>query len=348
MIQALYKLLPEPLRRLRRDLCLNVVSLYWIVSNALFDTSRYAKFSLSFRKSRSRANEAALITFYYHKIEKALALPRPKLGFGASWIVPDFLPLLRSYSSRFGQDEVTATSHKALESYVSFHDVAGAEPSGTLQEVRTYLSSVSGLMPDVAGGVIEIRADHLKARWTIDFADFAAARHSVRVFSDKSVDRQDIHRAVVTAQRAPSVCNRQSWRVYALNDRGSIKQALAFQNGNTGFGDQIPCLLLVTGDTSTMIFTYERNQIWIDGGLFSMALLYALQSLGLATCCLNLCMPWSVEAKLARFYKLPDSERPIMMIAVGHLPDRLLVANSQRQPIDSVLTWADASASSKH
>jgi nitroreductase len=203
-------------------------------------------------------------------------------------------------------------------------------------------------MPDVAGGVIEIRADHLKARWTIDFADFAAARHSVRVFSDKSVDRQDIQRAVVTAQRAPSVCNRQSWRVYALNDRGSIKQALAFQNGNTGFGDQIPCLLLVTGDTSTMIFTYERNQIWIDGGLFSMALLYALQSLGLATCCLNLCMPWSVEAKLARFYKLPDSERPIMMIAVGHLPDRLLVANSQRQPIDSVLTWADASASSKH
>jgi nitroreductase len=346
MFSSVYKLLPESLRRLRRDLSLNLVSLYWIVSNALFDTARYAKFSRSLRKSRSRANEAALITFYYHKIEKGLSLPRPKLGFGASWITPAFLPLLRSYLSRYGQDELTGTSQRALESYVLFHAAADLEASGTAQEVKAYLSSIPGLVPDVAGGVIEIRADLLKPRWTADFADFAAARHSVRVFSDKPVDRKDVQRAVVIAQRAPSVCNRQSWRVYALTNNSSIKKALSFQNGNAGFGDRIPCLLLVTGDTSAMIFTYERNQIWIDGGLFSMALVYALQSLGLATCCLNLCIPWPVEKKLAGFYRLPGSERPIMMIAVGHLPDRLLVANSQRKPVDSVLTWADTSASS--
>jgi nitroreductase len=90
-----------------------------------------------------------------------------------------------------------------------------------------------------------------------------------------------------------------------------------------------------------MLFNYERNQLWIDGGLFSMALLYALQSLGLASCCLNLCIPWTVEKKLAKIYRLPASERPIMMIAVGYLPDSVLVAHSQRKPLNTVLTWSD-------
>jgi nitroreductase len=345
MLRSLYSMLPEPLRRLRHDIRTNCISLYWIVTNAVYDTVKYAKFSLSFKKRPSRVNEAALLTFYYHKIEKGLALPRPKVGFGASWIVPDFLPLLRSYTAKFGLDETVETSHKALEAYLSFHERNRAEAAGIVDAVEAYLRMAPAAREQASGGVIDIEAKLLKSRWTIDFDDFAAARHSVRVFSDKPVDPKDIERAVSTAQRAPSVCNRQAWRVYALTDSAAIRRALAFQNGHAGFGDQIPCLLLVTCDTSAMIFTYERNQVWIDGGLFSMALVYALQSRGLATCCLNLSIPWTVEKKLAACYKLSSSERPIMMIAVGHLPDRLLVANSQRKPLNSVLTWADTSDS---
>jgi len=62
---------------------------------------------------------------------------------------------------------------------------------------------------------------------------------------------------------------------------------------------------------------------------------------GLASCCLNLCLPWNVEKRLAALYQMPPDERPIMMIAVGHLPDQLLVAHSQRKPLSAVLTWAD-------
>ncbi len=339
--RSLYKKLPEPLRRFRHTLQANCASVYWLCSNALFDTAKYARFSASLKKQHSQKNQRALLTFYYHKIEKGLALPSPKPGFGSSWIVSDFLPLLKSYLEKNGTDDVVGSCRKSLEEYVSFH---AHHPEHGVETVQCVLEVLKGLPEtddSVGGGTRSIDVASLMKSWAVDFASFANARHSVRKFGDMPVEPRIIEKAVAVAQRAPSVCNRQSWRVYALVEKQAIQQALKLQSGNSGFGDKIPCLLLVTGDVSTMLFSYERNQVWIDGGLFSMALIYALQSMGLASCCLNLCLPWTVEKKLMALYQMPPDERPVMMIAVGHLPDHLLVAHSQRKPLGAVLTWAD-------
>jgi len=349
MLRSLYQRLPEPIRRFRHDVRANSISLFWVITNAAFDTWKYARFSRSFKKSTSQANDQALLTFYYHKIEKGLALPSPKLGFGVSWISTDFLPLLETYTRVYGADEddIVATCRKALEAYVAFHaSSCPASAVSTVETVKEYLDGSSSVSGDCSGGVKEFDAKTLEASWAMDFGVFASARHSVRVFARKTVNRDLVERAVSIAQKAPSVCNRQAWRVYGLTDPVAIRSALTFQNGNSGFGDQIPCLLLITCDSSAMLFDYERNQIWIDGGLFSMALLYALQSVGLASCCLNLCIPWTVEKRLATLYRLPPSERPIMMIAVGHLPERVVVANSQRKTLNAVLTWSDQTVAS--
>jgi nitroreductase len=75
----------------------------------------------------------------------------------------------------------------------------------------------------------------------------------------------------------------------------------------------------------------ERNQAWIDGGMFAMSFVLALHSLGLGTCCLN----WSVEQKtdiaLRAEAAIPDSEVIIMLLAIGHIPPELNVAASVRQ-----------------
>ena len=342
MLISLYRKLPEPIRRFRHDVRANCVAIFWLVTNAAFDTWKYARFSRSFKKAASRGNDEALLTFYYHRIEKGLALPSPRRGFGSSWIRADFLPLLESYTRLHGVDEIVATCRKVLEAYLSFH-AAGCPLSAeaTFASVREYLQDSPSTSGSCSGGVKEVDAKELEASWEMDFSRFASARYSVRVFAPKAVRHELIERAVSIAQKAPSVCNRQAWRVYGLTHPEAIRSALTCQNGNSGFGDQIPCLLLVTCDTSAMLFNYERNQIWIDGGLFSMALLYALQSVGLASCCLNLCIPWTVEKRLGRLYRLPLNERPIMMIAAGHLPERLIVAHSQRKALSAVMAWSD-------
>ena len=93
----------------------------------------------------------------------------------------------------------------------------------------------------------------------------------------------------------------------------------------------------MTTDTYRFFSVGERNQCWIDGGLFSMSLVYGLHSLGLGSCCLN----WSVEKeadqKLRRITGIPQSEVVIMMIGVGHLPEKLVVARSMRKPLETIL-----------
>ena len=341
MIRTLYKLLPKRVRRFRYDAKFNIACLWWMIADACFDTLRFAKFSGSFRKSDpSRDNLKAWLTFYYHRIEKGLALPAPRKRFGASWIVPGFLPMLERYGSRYGVDGVVGSCRKTLEAYLEFHADPDDEFLPIADAVNRTLASIAGTESGVGGGTRSIEADSIKAEWAKDFGRLARARHSVRNFSAELVDKSLVEQAVSIARHAPSVCNRQAWHVYALTSKERIRQALKYQNGNDGFS-AIPCLLLVTGDVSAMLWYYERNQIWIDGGLFSMSLVYALHSLGLGTCCLNLCLPYTVEKQLSSFYGMRPSERAVMMIAVGHLPGKLKVAYSQRKDCAEVLSWAD-------
>src|SRR3546814_20513526 len=86
--------------------------------------------------------------------------------------------------------------------------------------------------------------------------------------------------AVELALHSPSVCNRQASYVYCLQSREIIDRALSLQNGNRGFGHEIPCLLILCTDLSAFDTAGERYQHWIDGGMFSMSLVWALHALG--------------------------------------------------------------------
>jgi nitroreductase len=123
-----------------------------------------------------------------------------------------------------------------------------------------------------------------------------------------------------------------------VTDKEDIVRLLSFQNGNRGYGDQAGAVLLITADMRAFTMLGERNQAWIDGGLFAMSLNYALHSLGLGACMLN----WSVEKgqdeALRAAFAIPEQEVVIMMMAVGHMPERLRVARSPRRPLKSVLS----------
>ena len=106
--------------------------------------------------------------------------------------------------------------------------------------------------------------------------------------------------------------------------------ALSLQNGNKGFGHLASHVLIVASDRACFASIGERNQPWIEGGLYAMSLVYALHALGLGTCCLN----WSVDnqrdAELKQALAIPASYAIAMMIAVGSLPDIIPVAESRR------------------
>jgi hypothetical protein len=143
--------------------------------------------------------------------------------------------------------------------------------------------------------------------------------------------------------RTPSVCNRQAWRVYVFTDDEDKRRVLQHQNGNRGFGDRISQLLVVTCDLSAFVTIGERAQAWVDGGMFSMSLVYALHFAGLGTCCLKAPNEIREDRALRRVCGIPDCEVVIMMIAVGHLIEEFAVAQSARRALEEVVQFREDS-----
>jgi nitroreductase len=300
-----------------------------------YDAMRYMKWSQVSSLALSKEQLRSEITALYHTVEKGLSYSSPRPGFGIQ-NVNRLLLYVRMYRQRYGDDDVTLTVDGVLESYISFCQQNGGIPRWLSQQMLdVQLSSTSAHQ---GGAKVVSRRDIEKAA-RVNFKVFCEQRYSVRHFSSVAVDDYVVKAAVSIAQKTPSVCNRQCWRVHVFSGEEDKRQVLECQSGNRGFGHEASRVLVVTSDLQPFAGTHERYQSWIDGGMFAMSLVYALHSFGLGTCCLN----WSVNAKMDKRLKqvaeIPSSENVIMMIAVGNLVEEFKVACSTRRTPDSILSW---------
>jgi nitroreductase len=309
-----------------------------LARNCFHDFDRFRRFSAD-RPSSSRENLRALIAMDCHRIEKGLALRDPKPGFGA-WFHDRLLSNLRRYLERYGPDPIVRVSLNALSAYAVFGDARGVDTS-SLRARLDLLSRAAGIgaADGHGGGVHRLTARQVQESACRSLESFFRSRHSIRHFGRAAVPLETVEKAVSMAIFSPSVCNRGSWRVHVYSQPGDKAAVLAHQSGNRGFGDQAAHVLVVTSDLQSFASPGERNQCWVDGGMFAMSLVYALHSLGVGTCCLNFCVERRTEVALRACAGIPDSEAVIMMIAVGSLPDEFAVAQSPRRSLGEVLAF---------
>jgi nitroreductase len=288
----------------------------------------------------------ARITYLYHALEKGLSFSSTRPGFGVDK-VSRLLALMEQYR-RVG-DEGDSQYLSALEVLRSYRDhhrrIGEASPS----EVEALLVRIDGLlnspppMPagscheQIVGGTREVRKEEYLADAKGPFPSLCFSRSSVRHFAEGQVNPEDIRQAVAWARKSPSVCNRQAARVYAVSDESLLRQTLELQAGTRGFSDQIRQVLVVAGDLSAFLSPGERNQVFLDAGLFAMNLLYGLHYLGLGACILHWAMPGDKDDRLRGLLSIRPQDTVACMIAVGCLPESFRVAASQRLPLDEVL-----------
>ncbi len=250
-----------------------------------------------------------------HRVEKGLALRKPKRPFGV-----DLLKRL---------DFLRTRSQLRLDSDLNEVDRAIADLGRWNDEGE--ISDLSA-PPFFKYEVPE----------SFDLSEFFWRRKSVRVFKPQAVAESLIETAVDLARNSPSVCNRQSWRVYAINSEPLLSEVLPLQNGNESFRSEIPVALVITSDLQKFSGAGERNQVWVDGGLFAMSLAWALHGLGLGTCMLN----WSVlnsQSELLRSkINISDSEEIITLMAVGHPEENIRYARSEKKSVSDILFWPKA------
>jgi len=190
------------------------------------------------------------------------------------------------------------------------------------------------------------------------------SRHSVRDFSDKPVPREIIENCVLTAGSAPSGANHQPWHFVAVQDtekKRNIRQAAeeeerAFYAG--GGGDEwikalepigtgpkkphleiAPWLIVLFAqrygefDDGTRYKNYYINE---SVGIATGFLLAAIHQAGLVA----LTHTPNPMKFLNGLLERPKSEKPVMIIPVGHPADGASVpaAAKLKKPLDEILT----------
>ncbi len=303
------------------------------------DVARFSR-TASFSVFDSGAEQVvSRIMYNVHALEKGLARGADlRLGFGRKALADLNDALVVHQRLGLGSDDFAYVQGVSVfRRYAELHAAAGAE-AALLHELvdPRFLSAESEAA--AAAGTKVIRATTKARNRQVGFYDLAQGRSSVRGFSGEPVDTSAVLAAVGNAMKTPSVCNRQGWRVYWVEDPELARQVLRHQRG---FGyEQMPeVLLMVTVSNNTFLSPVERNEAFVDGGLFAMSLLYGLEYEGLAAVPLNAMMYAKDQRAVRRLLDVDDSEMIAMFIAVGAFPDESVVPVSDRKPVDSVVKY---------
>ncbi|MBO6497731.1 MAG: nitroreductase family protein [Roseivirga sp.] len=303
------------------------------LSSACYDLVFFLKHSFKKSKLNEKSKFSAHLTKQYHVVEKGLALPKPRPGFGEKKIKL-LIRDTRIYEQQFGTDFLTQNVVSVIKSYVDFHIRIGFKLNEEYNKVLLdFYDDRSTELKGLSTGGVEVYK-HLTSE--ISTHQFLMSRKSVRNFKDTHVSHATILQAIDIAKYAPSVCNRQGWKAHMYDEPNQIASLLDLQTGNKGFSHLINTLIIITGDMN--FFTdFERNQLYVDGGLFAQNLMLALHSYGLVTCPLNTCRPFHIENKIKSIGHIDRSERLIMFLAVGEPRHDVMVPKSQRRSSESFL-----------
>lgn len=302
------------------------------IVNKIYDLNLFYKYSFNQNSLESKVKLEYYLTKQYHIIEKGLSLPNPRLEFGQETIV-NLIKKSTKYYETYGTSELLTSISSCLNEYLSFNKTLNVNTdTDYYNNMREFIDKVQ---PNKLGGTKEMTKKDILNSIHFDFKNFLRTRTSVRDFSDKEVELNQIIEAIDLAKLAPSVCNRQGWKAHVYSDATLINQLLTLQNGNRGFTESINKLLIIAGDMRS--FTkLESNQIFIDGGIFSMNILLSLHSKGLGAVALNTCLPYTTEKEVKKIGDLKEYEKLIMMIGIGNIKNDFKVAISNRKDTSQV------------
>lgn len=293
------------------------------------DKKRFVSYSRALR-TEGKDHIQGLISLNTHIIEKGLTMPQMRAGFGQE-VLRKLFTLCRIWEESFDKSEhfytqavntILEYSHVHSELGYSFEEPFASELKIFVEGHKDFGASCQPTFEN---------ADHYFSKKEACFPEFALSRHSVRHFSEENIPIQRLIDAVDLAQSAPSSCNRQTTRVHIITGKKDITSVLALQNGNRGFGQYMNKLLIITYYIPHYGSVKERHLGYIDSGIFTMNLLYALHYHQIGACTLNWCDSPKDEARLRSLLSIDDKETITVIIGCGLLPDRSFsVAKSTR------------------
>ncbi|MBF2708183.1 nitroreductase [Flavobacterium soyangense] len=280
----------------------------------------------------------AIIILDYHSIEKGLLFNNLKPGF-AEYKIKN---LHQNLNKDVVKSNITSSqinvAFQIMCQYYELHQKINFDISNffTLEQYGFYKDSLKESYSSIFAGAVEYQQDDFYKDNQQNFEIFSQSRKSIRNFTGEKIDISIIIKAVKLSLNTPSVCNRQSSKVYLLENKQLVDQVLTIQGGMSGFTKNINQLLILTTNRSSFYNVGERNQMFIDGGLFLMNLLYSLHFYKIANCPANWGKTINEEKMLEQYFKIAESEKIICIIPIGVAEDNFRVALSRRREVNEI------------
>ncbi|MCB4807304.1 nitroreductase family protein [Tamlana sp. 62-3] len=169
-----------------------------------------------------------------------------------------------------------------------------------------------------------------------DFYKLTKYRRSVRWFLNKKVPHYLIDKAILAANQSPSACNRQPFEYRVVDNPELLEKITSLPMGVGGYRENIPMMIVAVGNLDAYFDERDRHLIYIDTSLANMSLIFALETLGLSSCCINWPDIEELEKKMEIALKLEKHQRAIMCLAVGYPDPEGMVAFSEKRNLDLI------------
>ncbi|WP_025761928.1 nitroreductase family protein [Dyadobacter tibetensis] len=303
----------------------------------LHDAERFLYHSSMLQYDNQGIKLVATIIRNYHVIEKGLTMPETRLGFGQDRMLQLIDQCIRYISYFDRNDEQIKHASQVIAEYITFHE------ENNYQLNKAIISKYNDLILKYgridASSQISISREDYFAKTNKSFLEFSSSRSSIRNYCNEEIPIQKITDSIDIARNTPSACNRQTSRVYVYTDKQQISKILEIQGGNRGFGHLANKLIIMTAELGVFNSVSERNQAFIDGGMYAMNILYSLHYHQVAGCILNCSTDPKKDKELRRVCGIKESEVFIAMISCGIPPKTFKIASSKRFSMDYMTTY---------
>ena len=271
-----------------------------------------------------------------HAIEKGMSIGAVRKGFGKAKAF-DLIRQLSHYITIGGRREFVVECCSILRKYIDFNTSLGADVNDFNDALIQFCKKNSINTIDF-GGIKEVSLEEVYSSLNNEFTVFSQSRYAIRDFGSNRIGRDIIEKALKLSEKSPSACNRQSWKIHVFETEDKRLKLFEQQGGCRGFYQDMQYAILISGDLNYYRF-YELSQVYVDGGIYAMNLMYALHYYGVAT------IPLTMSAKVKKLrsimqnLSLPDNELPILLIGVGSFKDKFKVAKSERESFITYTTF---------
>lgn len=303
----------------------------------LFDMINDLKYTTLLLSVRNYSQEQLLSTLVVacHTIEKGLTMPKRKSSFGQKKVLT-----IVNYCQHYVDADFDVHDARFLDcidilkEYLRDQQNRNVEEHDATRAVRKFLTRFES--ETVSSQLYNIRADKFFEHNEASFDRFSISRRSCRNLLGH-VEEDKLKKALDLAMNAPSTCNRQSVRIHLIQSESAKKVIVEMHSGSRGFNELADKFIIVTSDMSAWESAHQRNAPYVDGGIFTMNLLYCLHFYRIGACALNLYLTPTQTKQLHELLQIPNNELPIVLIAIGIPPETFDLTRSKRREANEVI-----------